>query len=70
MKAYRIKCDTTDTSGTCTHGPGGGEIGLGSEPYRKCDFGIAYVVTDDPRKIYTEFPMVKTISEVGFGYKI
>ena len=70
MKAYRLECRTTDCLQTTTYGPGEGNIGGELEPYHKCDFGIVYVVTDDPRKIYDEFPLVKTISEVGFGYKV
>lgn len=68
MRLYRVECDTTDALKTKTYGPGKGKIG--EDPFRDCENGIVYVVTDDPKKIYDEFPMAKTVSEIGFGYSI
>ena len=66
MKAYQVTVKTTNAVGGTTYGPGKGQ--KGKEPYRDCDNGILYVVTDDPVKIFDEFPSTTAIKEVGIGY--
>lgn len=69
MKAYRVSVNTTNGLGDTTYGPGNGDIKKG-DPYRKCKNGTVFVITDDPKKIYDEFPRAIVITEVGYGYKI
>ena len=68
MKAYKVMVETTDCASKTTNGPGKGVIG--KDPYRECSHGCLYVVTDDPKKIYNEFPQTISIEEIGFGYSI
>ena len=69
MKAYLVKVETTSCLGDTTYGPGNGEIGK-EEPYHDCRLGLLYVVTDNPRKIYDEFPLVISVEEIGIGYHL
>lgn len=66
MKAYKVECETTNALWNTTYGPNKGK-GIG-DAYRECRDGVLYVITDDPRKIYNEFPLTKSIEEIGIGY--
>jgi hypothetical protein len=68
MNTYRVEVETTNALATATYGPGRGEIG--KEPFRNCDQGIVYVITDDPRKIWDEFPLTISVAKIGFGYEL
>ncbi len=68
MKAYLVKVETTSCLGDTTYGPGNGKFG--KDPYRDCRSDLLYVVTDDPRKIYDEFPLTVSVEEVGVGYHL
>lgn len=48
-KAYRVTVKTTNGLRDTTSGPD-------LYSYRDCDKGELYVITDDPKKIYDEFP--------------
>lgn len=67
MKAYKVKVGTTNCLRDTTYGPGNGEIGK-VDPYRECISGFLVVVTDDPRKIWDEFPLTEAVEEIGVGY--
>lgn len=69
MKAYKVNVATTNSLRTTTHGPGCGKIGENA-PFHDCEHGFVYVVTDDPKKIYDEFPLTISIEEIGCGYTI
>lgn len=69
MKAYRVSVDTTNAIGDTTYGPGNGVIGK-KDPYRPCVRGQVIVCTDDPRKIYDEFPRARNVEEIGICYAI
>lgn len=62
-KVYRVEVKTTNGLRDTTHGP---EL----HSYRDCNKGEIYVITDDPRKIYDEFPWTKSIEEIGVGYTL
>lgn len=66
MKAFEVTVGTTNSvkNTSCRRWEG-------SDPgYFHCDDGKIIVVTDDPRKIYSEFGLntVKAIREIGYGY--
>jgi len=70
MKCFKVNVATTDTLRKNTYGSGRGEIGINKAPFRDCEHGFLYVVTDDPKKIYDEFPATIGIEEIGVGYCI
>lgn len=67
MKTYKVKVDTTNALKTTTYGPGQAGLKDGAH-YRDCFDGVVYVTTDNPKKIYDEFPMTVEITMVGIGY--
>ena len=62
QRTYLITVKTTNYTEMHTKGPGGS--------YRACERGILYVTTDDPRKIYDEFPEVIIVNNIGNGYTL
>jgi hypothetical protein len=67
MKAYKVYCETTGALMDSTYGPLTPE---GQNTYRKCKDGVLWVVTDNPKRIFDEFPATCKIEEVGVGYSI
>lgn len=65
MKVYKVRVGVTNALKSTTYGPKNGK-----NTYRDCVEGVLFVVTDDPKKIYDEFPLTISIDEVGCGYRI
>ena len=68
MNTYQVAVKTTNACQDTTYGPGKGKIG--NDPYRDCEHGFLYVVTNDPKKIYDEFPDVIAVTRIGVGYHL
>ena len=70
MNTYKVEVLTTNGLRKTTYGRDKGEIGHDKIPYRNCEHGILYVITDDPKKIYDEFPDTVSIERIGIGYQL
>jgi hypothetical protein len=67
MNCYCVEVTTTNAIKNVTVGPGEGRIGM-KDAYFDCVNGILYVITDEPEKIFSQFPWVKSITKLGVGY--
>ncbi len=69
-RAYKVTVKTTGVLSKTTYGAGNGKIGDEKDAYLECENGVLFVVTDDPRKIYDQFPLTESIIDLGVGYSI
>lgn len=65
FRCYQVLCKTTNSSEDMAYNKV-------TDEYFDCEYGILYVVTDSPEKIYKKFgnESVLTVEKLGFGYVI